>query len=268
MKEDQCVGFLGGGVMAEVLITGIIKSGLLPADNIFVSDINSERLEILEEKLGINKVESNAELVKKAKLLIIAVKPYVLEGVLSDIKEKIASDHEVISIAAGIKISYIENYLGKLSVIRVMPNMPCLVRCGVSAISAGSYSNEEQKKRAKSIFESVGHVVFVEEKLLDAVTGLSGSGPAYMYIILEALSDAGVKAGLSRDIAIDLAVHTMMGSAKMVLETKKHAAELKDMVTTPAGTTIAGIYELEKHGLRSALIAAVNAATERSKELS
>ncbi|MCL0052378.1 pyrroline-5-carboxylate reductase [Peptococcaceae bacterium] len=269
MEFSTSIGFLGGGVMAEALITGIIKSGLLSADKIFVSDINYERLNTLKRKIGIQVVNSNAEILKKAELLIIAVKPHAVDQVLNDIKDEITPSHEIISIAAGIKTSYIESHLNKkVPVIRVMPNTPCLVRSGVSAISCGAYAGAEQESKAKAIFESVGHVVFVEEKLLDAVTGLSGSGPAYMYIILEALSDAGVSVGLPRDIAMSLALHTMIGSAKMVLETKKHPAELKDMVTTPAGTTIAGIRELERGKLRSTLIDAVTAATLRSKQLS
>ncbi|MBM7855242.1 pyrroline-5-carboxylate reductase [Desulfohalotomaculum tongense] len=266
--KGQSVGFIGGGVMAEALISGLIKSELITAENIFVSDPDTERLMLLKEKNGVNTVENNIELVKSASILIMAVKPQVIDEVLSEIKAHINKNHWVITFAAGITTGHIENHLGEIPVVRVMTNTACLVSAGASALACGSYAAAEHAEICQEIFKSVGKVVTVKEELLDAVTGLSGSGPAYMYVIMEALIDAGVRVGLPRKIATELTVQTMLGAARMVMETGRHPGRLKDMVTTPGGTTAAGMYELEDGGLRVTLMNAVMAATEQSKRIS
>lgn len=268
MLKNQVLGFLGGGMMAEALITGMLKSEVINAENIFVSDPDKQRLATLKNKTGINTVKTNIELTQVANWLIMAVKPQVVSEVLLAIKPHITTKHALISFAAGISTAYIASYLSKTPVIRVMPNTPCLVAAGVSALSYGTNAQPEHGQVAEAIFQSVGQTVTVKEELIDAVTGLSGSGPAYMYIILEALTDAGVQVGLPRKTAAILATNTMFGAAKMVLETGEPPGQLKDMVTTPGGTTIAGIYALEDGGLRVTLTDAVRAATEQAKQLS
>ncbi|MBO8136654.1 MAG: pyrroline-5-carboxylate reductase [Desulfotomaculum sp.] len=266
--KGQAIGFIGGGVMAEALIEGIIKSELVPAEKIYVSDPDMERLSILQEKNKVNTTENNVQLVQTADILVIAVKPQVLPEVLAEIKPYINRKHWIITFAAGIPTRYIENKLGNVPVVRVMTNTACLVSEGASAVACGSYAGKEHESMCAAIFNSVGKVVTVKEELLDAVTGLSGSGPAYMYVIMEAMIDAGVRVGLPRKIATELTVQTMLGAARMALETGKHPGRLKDMVTTPGGTTAAGMYELEDGGLRVTLMNAVMAATEQSKHMS
>ncbi|WP_031513476.1 pyrroline-5-carboxylate reductase [Desulfofalx alkaliphila] len=266
--DGQLIGFLGGGVMAESLIGGLIKNGIVKPEKIFVSDPDEERLQLLKEKTGIKTVADNLQLTQSAQLLIIAVKPQVISEVLADIKQNIKAEHSVISFVAGISTDYIESYLGGTPVVRVMTNTACLVSEGASALCGGKYAESKHIDIAKTIFSSVGKVVTVKEELLDAVTGLSGSGPAYMYVILEALIDAGVRVGLPRKVATALTTQTMLGAAKMVLETGEHPGRLKDMVITPGGTTSAGMYALEDGGLRVTLMNAVMAATEQSKQMS
>lgn len=266
--KGQSIGFVGGGVMAEALIRGIINSGLMAGKDIWVSDPDEDRLQFLKESTGSNIARRNQDLVKQVDILILAVKPQVIDEVLTDIKQQINSKHLVISFVAGIQTSHIEVYLGKVPVIRVMTNTACLVSEGASALSCGSYATKEHMEKTEAIFSSVGQVVTVKEELLDAVTGLSGSGPAYMYVILEALIDAGVRVGLPRKVAAALTTQTMLGAAKMVLETGEHPGRLKDMVITPGGTTAAGMYALEDGGLRVTLMNAVMAATEQSKCMS
>jgi pyrroline-5-carboxylate reductase len=263
------VGFLGGGAMAEALITGIIKSGLLSPGKIYVSDVQQERLAHLQHKLGINITKDNNELVQETDIVVLAVKPFVLTGVLKQIGGLVKSEQLVMSIVAGISTSHIEKYLGsEVPVVRVMPNTPCLVGEGAIAVAGGLKCLPEHQRKVEEICSSVGLVVSVGEKLMDAVTGLSGSGPAYMYLIAEALADAGVKMGLPRDVALKLGAKTMLGAAKMILETGEHPGRLKDMVTTPAGTTIEGLLALEDAGVRAAFAKAVEAACFRSRELS
>ena len=255
--------------MAEAIIKGLIQSGRVKPAEIEASDSSFERLNVIVEGYGIEGHNKNFEVARRADVIILAVKPQVMDAALKDIKDEISDKKLVISIAAGIKIEKLESGLGKgARIVRVMPNTPALVLAGVSALFASDSVTEEDMDVAKAVFDAVGETVVVDkEELMDAVTGLSGSGPAFVYTFIEALSDAGVKVGLPRNISNRLATQTVLGSAKVVSELKRHPAELRDMVTSPGGTTIAGIGKLEEKGFRSAVISAVEAATKRSKEL-
>ena len=263
------IGFIGAGAMAEALLTGIVKAGLTHPENLFTSDVSQERLAYLAHKLGVKTAESNRQLAAESDLILLAVKPQGVGSVLADIRQVIKPGQVVVSIAAGIPISMMETVLDQsVAVVRVMPNTPCLVGEGASALALGAHAGTKEEAMVSAILGAVGKVVTVKENLMDGVTGLSGSGPAYMYVILEALADAGVKVGLPRDVALTLAAQTMLGAAKMVLETGEHPGKLKDMVTTPGGTTINGLYALDKGNLRYTLINAVKKATNRSVEMS
>lgn len=263
------IGFLGGGSMAEALITGLLRTGLVAPADIYISDISNQRLAELKQKLGVQKAADNQAVVKEADVVILAVKPHVAPLVLKEAAPVAKPGQTFISLAAGVPISLIEDCLaGTVPVIRVMPNTPCLVGEGASAVSAGTHARKENIKIAMAVFNAVGKAVEVPEALLDCVTGLSGSGPAYMYVILEGLIDGAVRLGLPADTARELAAQTMLGSAKMVLETTEHPAKLKNRVTTPGGTTAAGLYALEEGALRAVLMKAVTAATQRSREMS
>lgn len=266
LKEK--LGFIGGGKMGEALCRGIINAKLSEAKNIIVSDVVAERCSVLSKEIGINTTQDNKNVVSFASVIILAVKPQMMHEVLAGLKGDITTHHLVVSIAAGIPLRFIESRLEKgIRVIRVMPNTPCLVGASATAFSPGNYATGADGQLVSNIFSAVGKVFPLDEKYLDAVTGLSGSGPAYVYMAIEALSDGGVKMGLSRDAATILAAQTVFGAAKMVLETGQHPAKLKDEVTSPGGTTIEGISKLEDGGLRSALINAVEAATLKSKKL-
>lgn len=259
--------------MGGALAKGIARSGIVAADRITLYDAFRAQAEALAAEIGgkpgTQVAADAASAVRAADVVLIAVKPGIVPAVLAEIAPAVDSTKLVISIAAGVTISKIEALLPSgVPVVRVMPNTPALVGEGASALASGTSAGKAHLAIAKALLDAVGKSFVVDEKLLDAVTGLSGSGPAYVYLIIEALSDGGVKAGLPRAIARDLAAQTVLGSAKMVLETGDHPAKLKDDVTTPGGTTIAGIAELERAGVRSALIDAVEAATERSRELS
>ena len=263
------LGFLGGGAMAEALIAGILKKELLPCSQISVSDVSNTRLTYLHEKYSVVVLNDNRALVTGTDIVILAVKPFIVEKILLEAKDLFTPYKMLISIAAGLKTSYVEEIIGvPVPVVRVMPNTPALIGAGISAIAAGKYADRQAEQKAVAVFSAVGKTVLLQESLMDSVTGLSGSGPAYMYLILEALSDAGVRMGLPRDVATLLSAQTMLGAAGMVLETGEHTAVLKDRVTTPGGTTVAGLFELEEAGVRSALMKAVEAATIRSRELS
>lgn len=269
LPENVNVGFVGGGAMAEALIAGLTGAGLVPPERIRVSDVSGERMEYLRNKFGVVTVPDNEKLVGDAGIIVLAVKPFVVGEVLATTGGRVTEGHTVISIAAGITTSFIERMLvGKVPVIRVMPNTPALVGAGATAVCRGRWATEQHLELALAMFGAVGRAVAVPEKLMDAVTGLSGSGPAYMYIIAEALADAGVRVGLPRDVALTLAAQTMLGSARMILETGRHPGVLKDMVTTPGGTTIEGLFALEEGGLRAALARAVERAAARSRQLS
>ena len=268
MQIEQKVAFLGGGNMAEALIKGLIASGTVKPDQILVTDPSVDRREHLRKTYGITLQKSNVDAAREAGIIFLSVKPAVIEKVVGEISGVIDDKKLVISIAAGVALAKIEKALKDASrVVRVMPNTPALVLAGAAALAGGKNATADDLALAQGIFSSVGRAVIVEEKLMDAVTGLSGSGPAYVFLIIDALSDAGVKAGLPRPLALELAAQTVFGSAKMVLETKEHPAKLRDMVTSPGGTTIEGLHALEKGKLRATLMNAVEAATARSREL-
>ena len=262
------VGFVGAGNMGEALMRGIIKANLLSPQNVYASDTREVRLKELQKNYGITTLRDNKDLVLKTRIIVLAVKPQNMEEVLKEIAPVIGKEHLVISIAAGITASYISKHFEqKVPIVRVMPNTPALIQEGASALTAGKDVAKSNLESAQEIFDSVGKTVIVDESLMDAVTGLSGSGPAYFFLFIEVLTDAGIKMGLSRSVAQLLATQTCLGAAKMVSETGKHPAQLRDMVTSPGGTTISGLHKLEAGGLRTALIDAVEAATKRSKEL-
>jgi pyrroline-5-carboxylate reductase len=268
MLLENKIAFLGGGNMAEALVKGLIAAGTAKAGQILVADPSPERLEHLKKTYGIVIQKSNLDAMRDAAIVILSVKPQVIEKVLAEIAPAVDGTKLIVSIAAGVPIAKIEKALKDGSrVVRVMPNTPALVLAGAAALAGGKSATAADLGLTQDIFNSVGRSVVVEEKLMDAVTGLSGSGPAYVFMIIDALSDAGVKAGLPRPLALELAAQTVYGSAKMVLETKEHPAKLRDMVTSPGGTTIEGLHALEKGKLRAVLMNAVEAATARSKEL-
>lgn len=265
---DKTIGFLGGGNMAEAILRGLISGNLVPPNRIVTSGPRQERLDFLAETYGVRTTTSNVELVKQCDVVILAVKPQILPKVLREVSDELGADHLVISVAAGISIRSIETKLRSgVHVIRSMPNTPALVNAGATAIAPGEHASKDDLELGKAIFDAVGMTVILDEGQLDAVTGLSGSGPAYIFLILEALADAGVKVGLSRRNAQRLAAQTVMGSAKLLLDTDEHPGRLKDMVTSPGGTAIAGLHTLEEGGLRTTLINAVESATSRAREL-
>jgi pyrroline-5-carboxylate reductase len=268
MAIDKKIAFLGGGNMAEALIKGLITSGTAKPDRIRISDPSADRREHLRKTYGVTVEKTNEDAARAADIIVLSVKPQVIGRVLSETAFLVDKTKLVISIAAGVTLAKLEDALPEFShVVRVMPNTPALVLAGAAALAGGTHATADDIALAQGIFNSVGRAVIVEEKLMDAVTGLSGSGPAYVFLIIDALSDAGVKAGLPRPLALELAAQTVFGSAKMVLETKEHPAKLRDMVTSPGGTTIEGLHALEKGKLRATLMNAVEAATARSREL-
>ncbi len=267
MLIDKKIAFLGGGNMAEALIKGMLSADVAKSRQMIVTDTSSARLDYLK-KYNITSAKSNQEAVREAEVVLLCVKPQVIDAVLAELAAAADSSKLVISIAAGITIDRMEKALtANPRIIRVMPNTPALVLSGAAGLAKGSRATNEDMALALEIFGAVGRAVVVDEKLMDAVTGLSGSGPAFVFTVIEALSDAGVKVGIPRPLALELAAQTVFGSAKMVLETREHPAKLRDMVTSPGGTTIAGMHELEKGKLRAVLMNAVEAATNRSKEL-
>lgn len=268
MLRNKHVGFLGAGNMGEALIHGLLHGHLCKPEQIICSDVRPERLKLIREKYGVRGTTHNSEVVKQSDIIILAVKPQIMKQVVEEVSKYFDFNKLIISIAAGVPLDAIESCAGKeLKLVRVMPNICVSVREGVSAISAGKHAQKEDLMIAKTIFDSVGKSIFLEESLLDAVTGLSGSGPAYIFLIVDALADAGVKVGLSRDDALLLASQTVLGAAKMLIETGEHPGKLKDMVTSPGGTAIAGLHTLEQGGVRTTLINAVEVATQRSKAL-
>jgi len=229
---------------------------------------HQERIDELSKRYGIEGTLDNVAAVKGAQVVVIAVKPQDIEALLGDVGVALEASQTVLSIAAAIPTELIERHVGDgIPVVRAMPNTPVLVRDGVSALSFGAGVTDKDQLLARRLFEAVGRTVVVEEKLMDAVTGLSGSGPAYVFLAIEALADGGVKMGLPRTVADLLAAQTVLGAARMVLETGEHPAKLKDRVASPGGTTIAGLHRLEQGGLRATLMAAVEAAAKRSEEL-
>ncbi|HEY4160239.1 MAG TPA: pyrroline-5-carboxylate reductase [Polyangiaceae bacterium] len=266
--QDKRIGMLGAGNMAGALIRGLLASKTVSAEQLRASDVRSDHLQELEKCHGIKTHVDNAELVAWANVVVLAVKPQVIDRVLDQLAGAFTSDTLVISVAAGVPIRALEARLpAGARVIRTMPNTAAIALAGATGIAAGSRATAEDIALTRGLFDAVGRSVVLDEYLLDAVTGLSGSGPAYIMLIIEALADGGVKVGLHRDTALLLAAQTVYGSAKLLLETGEHPGKLKDMVTSPAGTAISGLHTLESGGLRRTLIDAVDAATRRSIEL-
>ena len=268
MLKDKKIAVIGGGKMGAIIAQGLISREIISAKDITVTDIDAERRKILSSTMGLQVSDKNRETVKSADIILLAVKPQNMAQTLKEIAPAVNKSKTVISIAAGITASFIESNLAKgIRVIRVMPNTPALVSAGATAVAKGANATDEDIKLSRTIFDAVGITVEVDEKLMDAVTGLSGSGPAYFFVIIEALSDAGVLMGLPRNLALQLAAQTMLGAATLCLQEGNHPAQLKDMVTSPGGTTAAGLQALEEGKIRATLIAAVEAATKRSQEL-
>lgn len=268
MAAKITIGFLGAGKMATALAGGFVRAGLVTGRQIIASDPVPAARTAFAKAVRTTTTTSNAEVVKFASVLILAVKPDQTASVLAGIRGQFTDKHLLISIAAGVPIAKLEAALGaNPRVIRVMPNTPALVGASATGYSLGKSATPADGALAQKLFSSVGVAFQLKETLLDAVTGLSGSGPAYVYLFIEGLSDGGVAAGLPRDAATTLAAQTVLGAAKMVLETGQHPGALKDMVTSPGGTTIEGLHELEKGKLRGTVISAVRAATEKSRKL-
>ena len=269
MPNDKTFGFIGAGNMAENLLSGLIASDQAKPENIICSDVRPQRLHELSDRYGIRTTSDNRAVIQSSAIVIFAVKPQIMADVLKETAGVLDISKLIISIAAGVPLAAIQAVVDKnLRLIRAMPNLCVAVREGATAITAGPHCRPEDIDQAKAIFEAVGRCVFLKENhLLDTVTGLSGSGPGYIFLIIEALADAGVKMGLSRPEALELSAQTVLGAAKMVLASDAHPAQLKDMVTSPGGTTMAGLHALEKGGLRAVLMDAIEAATLRSEAL-
>ena len=263
------LAFIGGGNMAEALIKGALASGMgIEPGHVSVSDKAGARRTYLADTYGINTHESNREALAGANLVVLAVKPQVIDEVLVEVQDEIGDGQVVVSVAAGVPISRLHSHLyADTKVVRAMPNTPCLVGEGASAVTPGPGVTADELNRVRELLGAVGTVVVVGEEQMDAVTALSGSGPAYVFMMIEALADGGVKMGLPRDTAITLAAQTVLGAARMVRSTGTHPAKLKDMVTSPGGTTAAGLHVLEQQAVRGALMGAVEAATLRGREL-
>lgn len=269
MLTDKKIGFIGGGNMAEALISGLIHADATTPANIICSDVREDALEQMHRNFGVTVTLNNVQVAEVADIIIFATKPQILASVLQETAHVLDRSKLIISIAAGVPLAAIAAGVKKeLRLIRVMPNICAFVKESATAIAAGKYVMEGDIQLAKAIFDSVGVSVFIKENILmDAFTGLSGSGPAYFFMIIDAMADAGVKMGLSRKDSLLLSTQTMLGSAKLLLETKEHPGQLKDKVTSPGGTSIAGIHTLEQGGLRTTIMDAVEAATNRSREL-
>jgi pyrroline-5-carboxylate reductase len=262
------VAVLGAGKMGGILLQAFLKQNLFAPEQIFATVAHAERALALSTQWGVDVSTDNLEAARKADLILLGVKPFQVPELVEQIKPALTAAKTIVSFAASVKTRAIEDAAGlEIAVIRAMPNTPSALGAGAAGLCRGRFVSPVQMELAQRIFETVGRVVVVDEKHMDAVTGLSASGPAYIYIIIEALAEAGVKVGLPRDTATQLAAQTVFGAAKMVLETGYHPALLKDAVTTPAGCTIDGILELEEGGLRVTLIKAVMRATERAKQL-
>jgi len=268
MLHDKQLVIIGGGNMGEAILKGLIAAQLVQPQQLTVTDVIEARLTYLRETYAVQALTDNAKAVGEADLIVLAVKPQDIVPTIEGIAAAVQDHQVLISIAAGVPTAKIEAACGKaVRVVRVMPNTPALVLAGAAGLCAGSHATAADLEVACTLFAALGSTVVVSEYLMDAVTGLSGSGPAYIFVLIEALADGGVKMGLSRDAALTLAAQTVYGSAKLLLETGLHPGELKDRVTSPAGTTIAGLAALEAHAFRGAVIDAVERATLRSREL-
>ncbi|MFP3868030.1 MAG: pyrroline-5-carboxylate reductase [Desulfobacteraceae bacterium] len=267
MRIGKWLGIIGLGNMGEALLKGWLQAGLTLPEQVKVFDLSPERRELARQQYRVQIATDNLELVRTTEILLLAVKPQGMAKVLAEIRPQIKDTHLVISIAAGLPINFLEEFLPQARIIRVMPNTPTMVQAGMAALAPGSRARAEDLQLTLQLFQAVGQAVVVQEKHLDAVTGLSGSGPAYVLMFLEALADGGVKMGLTRDTALLLAGQTLLGTAQLLFQSQKHPAQLKDMVTSPGGTTIAGLHVLEQGGFRGLVMSAVEAATRRAQEL-
>lgn len=266
---EYALGVIGTGNMGAALVRGVVRAGALPPGRIVVSDSDVGRASALASELGLAAATTNHELAAGSEVVLLAVKPGVVPAVLAEIAPALTAEQTLVSIAAGVTLAKIKACLGVASpvLVRVMPNTPALVGAGVLAVSAPGVAGDRRAELVR-LLSAVGQVVEVGEELMDAVTGLSGSGPAFVFVFIEALADGGVAAGLPRPIAMQLAIETVAGAAKLVQETGQHPGALKDAVASPGGTTIAGLSELERGGFRGLVAAAVRAAAQRSRELS
>jgi pyrroline-5-carboxylate reductase len=269
MLRDKKICIIGTGNMGEALVSGLISSASSKPKNIICTDVREAKLKAIQESYGVQTTLDNLDAVAISDIVIYAVKPQIMAAVLNETAGKLDMSKLIISIAAGVPMEAIESRLSKkLRLIRVMPNIAAAVKEAATAVAAGKHATKEDIKLAMAIFNSIGKTVFIPENyLMDAITGLSGSGPAYIFLIAEAMADAGVKVGLSRQDALFLSAQTVLGAAKMLIETQEHPGQLRDRVTSPGGTAIAGLATLEQGGLRTTLINAVEVATNRSKEL-
>jgi pyrroline-5-carboxylate reductase len=263
---ERDIGFIGAGTMAQALLDGMLASGTASPENLFAADPSEERRELFAERIGRNVFDDNSELVERVDAVVLAVKPHVVPRVADEVD--IGADRLLVSIAAGVSLERLAALFGTRRVVRVMPNTPALVGEGAAAYCLGQDAGQEDGALVADMLSAVGLAEWVDEEQMDAVTGLSGSGPAYIYMAIEALSDGAVKMGLGRTEATRLAAQTVLGAARMVLETGEHPGRLKDKVTTPGGTTIEAVHALEAGGMRNAFISAVQAATEKSRRLS
>jgi len=268
-KKQQTLAFIGGGNMAEALIKGVLAGENAPSPaNIHVAEPKEARRAWLADTYGVTVHADNKKALKGARMVVLAVKPQIIDAVLREVQDEISDRQVVVSIAAGVPIARLQSHLYADSrVVRVMPNTPSLVGEGAAAMAPGPRVTASELEEVRALLAAVGKVVVVAEEQMDAVTALSGSGPAYVFVMIEALADGGVKMGLPRDVAMVLAAQTVLGSGRMVLQTGTHPAALKDMVTSPGGTTAAGLHVLETAGMRGAVIGAVEAACRRAREL-
>ena len=269
MLTNKKISIIGTGNMGKALVSGLVCSRSSKPENIICTDSREDKLEFIKKEYGVVTTTDNIAAVRTSDIVIYSVKPQIMASILKETAAALDMSKLIISIAAGVPLAAIELCLHKeLRLVRVMPNIAVSVKEGATAIAAGKHALKDDINMAKAIFDSVGKSVFIDENILmDAITGLSGSGPAYIFLIVDSLADAGVKMGLSREDAIFLSSQTVLGAAKLLIESKEHPAQLKDKVTSPGGTAIAGIHTLEKGGLRTTLINAVEAATKRSMEL-
>ncbi len=266
--DEINLGIIGGGVIGEAIASRLLAAKIYPANSILVSEPKSPRREFWQQKYGVEVTSNNQTVVKTASTILLAVKPQILDKVLTEIDlSGLIKTPLIISVLAGVTLSKLESAFVECPVIRVMPNTPATVGEGISAIASGTKVNPSQVEEAKKIFAAVGQVLEVPESMMDGVTGLSGSGPAYVALMIEALADGGVAVGLPRAIALQLAIQTVLGTATLLKESGLHPAELKDRVSSPGGTTIAGVGALERGGFRAAAMEAVKAAYSRSQEL-
>jgi pyrroline-5-carboxylate reductase len=265
---NEKIGIVGAGKIGSAIARGIVRAGLASTDRVMASDVSGPLRQALADELGISVTSDNRELCDFAEVVILAVKPQILDPVVKQMARSFGAGKLLVSVAAGVPILRIEAGLPPgARVVRVMPNICCVVGAGAAAYAAGAHATAQDLEIVGSILNSFGMGLRVDEKDLDAVTGLSGSGPAYVFLFIEALADGGVQVGLSREVALKLALHTVYGAARMALESAKHLSELKDEVTSPGGTTIAGLYALEQKSLRGTVMNAVVSATRRSQEL-